>query len=169
MYDETSYRYNNRYLEIQSEKIKYLLKEFRLNSKMLVDLGCGTCILRSFIREDIYYIGIDLSINMLKEYKGFKKNTSLIQADIEHLPLKKDSLNTIFLLTVIQNLTKIQSWIKEIDQISKNQSLLFISLLKKDENLSDFKENLKKNMFVLQKKLDIKGLEDYLLIFKKIN
>ena len=139
------------------------MKNFKKNHGFLLDLGCGTCILKKYIPKDIKYIGIDLSQKMLRRCDDL----NLIQADVEYLPFRDNSFNLIFLITVIQNLSDIQKILEEMKLISKKNCFFYISLLKKDELAVKFEESLIKSNFKLKEKIQKRELEDDLFIFIK--
>ena len=79
------------------------MKFFKHKHGYLLDLGCGTCILKKFIPDDTRYVGLDFSKNMLRK----SHNLEIIQADAEYLPFKENSFDSIFIITVIQNLSEV--------------------------------------------------------------
>ena len=165
-YDETAKFYNKRYLEIQEEKIKELLIN-KSNLGNFLDLGCGTCILKGFLPDFNQYVGVDFSLNMLKNAKSTHGNLNLIQADVEYLPFRKGIFETINVITVIQNLLTLEKLFSEIDRVSKDTYHLFVSILKKDKLLPEFEEYLKKNQYHLIDKIDNDKIEDILFNIKK--
>ena len=116
-YNDTSHFYDQRYSQIQEEKFEILLNNLELNEKEILDAGCGTGLLLDFINNlknysdvNFNYIGIDISLNMLKEFQSKLSNKStlwkvnLLLADIEFLPFRENIYDLIFSITAFQNL-----------------------------------------------------------------
>ncbi len=158
-YNSTSKIYDKRYLKIQYEKFEILLKDFRLDEKIILDAGCGTGLLFEYLIKVLIqekylvfsYIAVDISWKMINRFysklKNFKNNTlhqqiHLIISDIENLPLRNNVFHSIFAPTSLQNLPSMQKGIQEIISAAKNQA--------------DFK------LTILKKKLDIEKLNKYL-------
>lgn len=147
-YNSTSHIYDQRYSTIQFDKYGYILKNCLLNSKILLDAGCGTGLFYEYIvnsmNQDLInnltYVGIDISRNMLKafeskiilEKKYIKRNINLILADLENLPVRGAIFHMIFSLTSLQNLSNLKNGIVELYRVSKNNAELRISILKKN-------------------------------------
>ena len=144
-YDSTSTFYNKRYTEIQNEKYRYFLKEQEINLKRVLDAGCGSGLLIAKLYNIIkistnnkfLYVGIDISLNMLKLAKSLIKTCEkrgkyqLIHADLENLPIRGDVFQSIFSITSLQNLYDIKKGLFEINRTAKNGADLNISILKK--------------------------------------
>jgi ubiquinone/menaquinone biosynthesis C-methylase UbiE len=144
-YDSTSTFYNKRYTEIQNEKYRFFLKEQEINLKRVLDAGCGSGLLIAQLYNIIkistsnkfLYVGIDISLNMLKLAKSLIKTCEkrgkyqLIHADLENLPIRGDVFQSIFSITSLQNLYDIKKGLFEINRTAKNGADLNISILKK--------------------------------------
>ncbi|MFX0008917.1 MAG: class I SAM-dependent methyltransferase [Candidatus Hermodarchaeota archaeon] len=144
--------YDERYEEIQNEKYKYFLKESEINRKKIFDAGCGSGLLiakfyriiKSSTTNRFLYVGIDISLNMLKLAKSLIKTCErsgkyqLIHADLENLPIRGDVFQSIFSITSLQNLYDIKKGLFEINRTAKNGADLNISILKKQLDRSQF-------------------------------
>ena len=151
-YDSTSTFYNERYAEIQKEKYRYFLKEPEINLKRILDAGCGSGLLitkfydiiKTSIINRFLYVGIDISLNMLKLAKSLMRTCEksgkyqLILADLENLPIRENVFQSIFSITSLQNLNDIKQGLFEINRIAKNGAYLNISILKKQLDSSQF-------------------------------
>ncbi len=149
-YDSTSHFYDKRYLKIQCEKFDIILNDYNLSKKIILDAGCGTGLLlkhmlnscNSTRRTRFYYIGTDISWNMLMEFRLKMKNNdkasyNLILSDLENLPLRDQTFHSIFSLTSLQNLPNINDGIKELFRVLKNNAVINLSILKKNLKLDD--------------------------------
>jgi ubiquinone/menaquinone biosynthesis C-methylase UbiE len=156
-YNSTSLFYDSRYKEIQESKYQIILYDQDLNKRFILDLGCGTGLLIEYLMKAKkinktslgFYIGLDISLNMLLEFKSklnklnFQNNVSLLLSDIENLPFRENMFNTIYSITSFQNLVNINMAILESLRVSKNNTDFNFSILKKKLNLEMFLEILK--------------------------
>jgi ubiquinone/menaquinone biosynthesis C-methylase UbiE len=184
-YNSTSVHYDNRYAKIQNQKYEFFLKYIQIHSKIILDAGSGTGLLIPYLLklinssklERFLYIGIDISLNMLKiaKRKLFNINENekfeLILADLEHMPIRDDIFHCIFSITSLQNLNDMEKGIKEIIRSSKINSALFISILKKMVNQDKIISILEP--YCNDLKVNVKdGIEDFLIrgqIVKKVS
>jgi len=184
-YNSTSVHYNNRYAKIQNQKYDYFIKYIPIGSKIILDAGSGTGLLMPYLLKIInpsrlkpfFYVGIDISLNMLKiaKKKSFEieenEKFALILADLENMPIRNESFNNIFSITSLQNLHDMEKGIKEIIRTSKIDSVLLISVLKKTVNQEKIISILHPYCNEL-KVMDNRDIEDYLIsgkIVKKLS
>jgi ubiquinone/menaquinone biosynthesis C-methylase UbiE len=156
-YNSTSHFYDRRYREIQEHKLSAFLTNLPTNLKLILDAGCGTGLLaarfldlmKASIVKSFNYVGIDISLNMLKLAKNLfnkvEKNgkNALILGDLENLPLRTGKFHSIFSITSLQNLYDITKGITEMHRVSKVNANLYISILKKGLDRENFLSNLK--------------------------
>ncbi|MFX1418694.1 MAG: class I SAM-dependent methyltransferase, partial [Promethearchaeota archaeon] len=125
---------------------------------IILDLGSGTGLFYEYYRKTIFdkkkiksrYIALDISWNMLLEFKSkiLYSNynlhvPNLILSDIEYLPFRDNTFNSIFSLTSFQNLPTIEKGIKEMFRVSKNNTDFKLSILKKKLELKSLLKFLK--------------------------
>lgn len=177
-YNDTSHFYDQRYSQIQEEKFEILLNNLELNEKEILDAGCGTGLLLDFINNlknysdvNFNYIGIDISLNMLKEFQSklLNKNTlwkvNLLLADIEFLPFRENIYDLIFSITAFQNLPTLTHGIIETLRVGKNNADFRFSILKKKlktKELELFLKPVTTNLRIIQKEF----LEDIIFLSK---
>lgn len=130
-YNAISKGYNHLYGNEQLEKFEKVKKEVK---GKVVDVGCGTGLITKKIKNSV---GIDISEEMLKQFKGTK-----VQADAHFLPFKNDSFDTSLSLTVLQDTEHPGLILKEMKRISKK--IIFTILKKGKWNEKKVKELLKK-------------------------
>ena len=76
----------------------------------LLDLGAGTGRIGwPFIRAGDDYVGVDLSLGMLREFarrsrEGSRQAPRLVQADGEHLPFANDTFDLVYSMIVLQHM-----------------------------------------------------------------
>jgi len=176
-YNSSSHFYDKRYKAIQEEKYEIVLKNYKANGKIIIDMGCGTGLFFEYITKSIKkqeeikgnYVAVDISWNMLLRFKSkvinykYKKYAlNLILSDMEHLPFRENIFDSIFSLTSFQNLPHIQIGITESFRVSKNNADYNFSILKKKLELELLLKILKpeiKEIEVIEKE----NLEDFII------
>ena len=130
--------------------------------KIVLDAGCGTGLLLDYIIKHFYqeksmiffYVGTDISINMLKSFelklenknKKVKRRINLLLADLENLPIRNNIFDEIFSLTSLQNLPNIAEGFNETLRVVKNSADLKFTILKKTLDFHSFLSSLKPRM-----------------------
>ncbi|TXT60477.1 MAG: putative SAM-dependent methyltransferase [Promethearchaeota archaeon] len=187
-YNRTSHFYDNRYKQIQYEKFRIITENLSLNmilyleDKIILDGGAGTGLFFDYIKKyfkkafeiTFSYIGTDISLNMLNRFK--KKLSSnqiqgenkmhLILADLEHLPLRENSINSIFLITSLQNLPNPHRGLVESIRVGKSCADVNISILRKKLKQKKLEEFLQKHLDNLNI-IDLDQIEDLILMGQK--
>lgn len=176
-YNSTSTFYDKRYRKIQEEKFRIIFSDFLLKkNKIILDAGCGSGLLFEFIVRKyktnhikyLNYIGIEISLNMLKIFAKKCKNLNnnlninLILSDIEHLPFRDNRIDSIFSVTSLQNLPNIYKGIIEILRVGKHMANLEFSILKKNLDLDSLISFLNSKLINLKIK-NIESIEDIII------
>jgi len=145
LYDLTANTYNRRYKEIQEAKIKIIIKySLNISKKIVLDAGCGTGHLKSFLNKKTTYVGIDLSQNMLKE---FKDENNIIRADLTSLPFIDNSFDEVYCITVLQNIENKTRAVSELKRVAKIKGRILVSILRKTYKKEKCNEWKHKNIF----------------------
>ncbi|MCS7097877.1 MAG: methyltransferase domain-containing protein [Candidatus Methanomethyliaceae archaeon] len=156
MYNATAHLYNMRYEHEQKLKISFLLNKLRpKEDEILLDIGCGTGILFNMVNCKTM-IGLDISINMLREVKNRGK-IDLILADGEHLPIKDESIDIITSVTVLNLIMDKKRFLSEIMRCLKRGGKFGISLLNREEppiveGVETYEIETMKEIFIFGKK-----------------
>ena len=138
-YSTISSSYNKLYEEEQLKKLNLIKQSIEIkNNSLLLDIGSGTGISSSFF--NCKTIALDNNLDMLKKYSGLK-----INAAAEFLPFKSKIFDIILSVTAIQNFNDMESSIKEIKRISRENSQIIITCLKKSKKLNKIREIMNKN------------------------
>jgi ubiquinone/menaquinone biosynthesis C-methylase UbiE len=124
-YDKTAEIYDSRYKSIQYVKYQGILDGVEVKDNVL-DLGCGTGLLAEFLDKNV--IGLDLSLEMLKSGKD---KEIFIQGDIENLPFKNNSFDTILSFSSFMNLSNLKKGLLEVKRILNKNGLFVVTLLEK--------------------------------------
>jgi ubiquinone/menaquinone biosynthesis C-methylase UbiE len=157
-YNATAYLYNMRYKNEQELKISFLLGRIKpRENEVLVDIGCGTGLLFKMIKcKEI--IGIDISINMIREAKKIGK-AELILADGEFLPLRDEVADIVMSITVIDLIENKEKFFSEIMRCLKRNGRFGISILKHSsipknipENTEIYESDTMRSIFLIGRK-----------------
>jgi len=176
-YNSTSQFYDSRYKIIQEQKYEIILQKYSANNKRILDMGCGTGLFYEYINNSMFdngtllykYVGLDISWNMLLEIKSkilrsslIRQFPTIIQSDIESLPLRDDTFHSIFTLTSFQNLPELQKGIKESLRVSKNEADFKLSILRKNLVIKSLLDILKSKIKDLEL-IELEKLEDIII------
>ncbi|MHA1148226.1 MAG: class I SAM-dependent methyltransferase [Promethearchaeota archaeon] len=182
-YNSTAHIYDDRYRETQAKKYRLSINNIKVNSLYILDAGCGTGLLIEFLLEnqsetftkDFKFIGVDISINMIKEFikkvecrpEPVKKVVNLILADLEYLPFRGEVFSLVLSYTSLQNLNSQESGVSELIRVSLSNSKIIFSILKKKIQLKSFIIKYRPVLKTLEI-LDNELLEDYIFMGKNL-
>ena len=129
-YSNLAKGYNELYKEEQLKKLNLIKQSIEIkNNSLLLDIGSGTGISSSFF--NCRTIALDNNLDKLKKYSGLK-----INAAAEFLPFKSKIFDIILSVTAIQNFNDMESSIKEIKRISRENSQIIIIRGKTNRRIS---------------------------------
>lgn len=139
-------RQQNPSTELLKKKEARLIKKY--STGLILDLGCGTgCHLG--LSENV--VGLDMSEKMLKIAK--MRGKQLIQGDIENLPIKTNSLDTVLCFYSTLNLVGLGKATKEISRVLKFNGVSIVSPTSaNDIDKKSAKKNRKTKKFRLEGK-----------------
>jgi len=146
-YDSTADIYDMRYAEEQAAKIEAALEGLnKENYGQVLDAGCGTGILFGYVANRAKTtVGLDISTKILLQAKKHAKNfqnVHLILADADNMPLKENTFNHVFGITLIQNTPDPAKTLNEIRRVTERDSVIVVTGLKKAFTLEGFEELL---------------------------
>jgi len=147
-YDLTAHIYNTQYAEEQAAKIEAALEDLKIEKNSLVlDAGCGTGILFGYVADKAKTIvGLDISRKILLQAKNRAKsfqNAHLICGDADNMPLKENTFNHVFGITLVQNMPNPVKTLREIRRVAKEDAVIVVTGLKKAFTLHGFEELLR--------------------------
>jgi len=127
-YDAISRSYDDLYDKEQAEKHSRVLRLLEGKEvKVFVDLGCGTGRLLELVyRRSNLALGIDLSIQMLHTAKRRGPSIELVQADLQHLPLRNHIVDAVASVSVSESGSHLQAQIDEILRITSGTVLITV-------------------------------------------
>lgn len=142
-YNETANSYNELHGEEQIAKAKIILNEIikKKSKGILLDIGGGTGISTELFTENFDCILIDPSEELLNQAPP---NILKILAKAEELPFSDKKFDIIISITSLHH-TNLKQAIKEIKRVSKEDTLIAISFLKKSKKLEEFRKLFKEN------------------------
>ena len=99
------------------------------NGKIL-EIGAGTASNRQFLPDNIFYLGLDASFNMLRIAQEKIKKSSLsaefVHADAHTLPIRSKSFDLVFSMGTLQYLSNPQVAAQEMLRIRKENAEIHI-------------------------------------------
>lgn len=135
-YDRSAFCYEKRYRTLQWEKYEIMI-DIPLKGRIL-DLGCGTGLLASFLLRntgiilgDYTIFGIDISLNMLERAKS---REAVLQADMDFLPFQDHVFDAVLSFTSLQNLPSLDYVFKEVRRVLKMGHPFIFSILQKEDS-----------------------------------
>jgi len=171
-YDHLAPIYDRQYAEEQNAKMEEALKNAKpVENELVLDLGCGTGFLFEKVAKSAgLLVGIDISSKILQEAKKRAKelsNIAILRADADHTPFRNQTFHYVFAVTLLQNMPKPLKTLQEIKRVSKSQSTIIITGLKKKFSQEHFINLLNKsglNVSILKTNPQLKG---YIAICQK--
>ncbi|MCX8010126.1 MAG: class I SAM-dependent methyltransferase, partial [Ignavibacteria bacterium] len=105
-----------------------LEKETKLKNQVIVDIGSGYggTILNLSNGENLI-ISIEKDLNKLKFQREQVRNSFLIQADVEHLPLKECKFNIIILQDIVEHFENFELTLRKIVSMLRNDGIIYLS------------------------------------------
>jgi ubiquinone/menaquinone biosynthesis C-methylase UbiE len=138
-YNDSAMVYDSLYKAEQDLKIEKALGVVKIScSDIVLDLGCGTGFLFEHISKDInFLVGFDLSRELLRlaairsKSLHAKNIISLICADADYMPFRKEIFDKVFAFTVSQNIPDFSMTLQELVRVAKKDATIVITGLKK--------------------------------------
>jgi len=148
-YDHLAQVYDALYYEEQKAKIEVALDSIKLKqNELILDVGCGTGLLfQHLARAAKLVVGIDVSSKILREARKRTEqlpNIVVIRADADYTPFQKQTFDQVFAITLLQNMPNPAETLAEIKRVSKPQSTIVVTGLKKKFAPEHFIELLNK-------------------------
>jgi len=146
-YDATAHIYDTRYAEEQASKIEAALECLHIDKHSVVlDAGCGTGILFGYIAKIAEeMVGLDISKKALLHSRNRMKNLkniSLVQADVDNMPLKGDLFAYVFAFTLLQNMPTPDETLGEIERVARDNAIIVVTGMKKVFTMESFEDML---------------------------
>ena len=116
-----------RYIDqVEIESVLSVLDLTQNNKTLMLDAGCGSGRFLTPLSKDINIVGADFSKGLLEKVRKDAPDVPLCVADVEHLPFKTETFDTILSVRVLQHVTNQKKTIKELSRITKKGGTLII-------------------------------------------
>jgi len=173
-YNSLATVYDAQYGEEQSVKMKAALSSIPLKGDSLVlDVGCGTGLLFEHVGNQAkLLVGLDISSRILREAKGRTKrfsNVAVLRADADFIPFPNETFDTVFAITVLQNMPCPLLTLHEMKRVSKHDSVIAITGLKKEFTQESFMKLLNEAKLKISVMKTNDQLKGYVAICKKLS
>jgi len=135
-YDYIAPFYDEIYNEEQKAKIEVALRHIStVKESVILDAGCGTGFLFRCLGEKVrLVVSLDTSPRILKEAQKLAKsfpNVHLIRADADFMPFPNGIFDTVFALTLLQNMPNHLWVLNEMKRVGKTRGIFVITAFKK--------------------------------------
>lgn len=142
-YDHIAPFYDELYKDEQKAKINTTLHHINLSKEgVILDAGCGTGFLFKHIGEKVkILVGLDSSSGILKEAQKLAKslpNAHLILADVDLMPFPDGVFDSVFALTLLQNMPNHLWTLSEMERVGKDNSIFVVTAFKKHKKFQRF-------------------------------
>ena len=161
-YDELgSSLYDLRYTDEQLEKYRLILHEIDYPF-LVLDNGCGTGLLLPLLETAI---GLDLSSVLLeKAMERCSENQYLVQGDSENLPFRDSLFDVVLSVTVLQNLPSPEKLSIESVRVTKPNSTIIISSLKRVYNREKIMRLIENDELCVDKIFTTEKINDWITV-----
>jgi malonyl-CoA O-methyltransferase len=148
-YDAAVHIYDLRYEEEQTAKYDAALESLeKQNLGLVLDAGCGTGLLFDHLKNRAKRIvGLDISKKTLLKARERARDfmsTHLICADADFIPMKENTFDHVFAVTLIQNSPNPTRTLREIKGLAREDSVIVVTGLKRVFTKEDFQNLLQK-------------------------
>ena len=117
-----------RVLDSELANLRSLLQSIPEPYPFLIDLGTGAGSTLEIFPEDVPIIGLDHSLNMLKNAAKNRDGLSGLVGSTEHLPFRNDCVSIISAIGITEYLRDKETLINEIKRILKNEGYVLITI-----------------------------------------
>ncbi|MBT6044971.1 class I SAM-dependent methyltransferase [Candidatus Woesearchaeota archaeon] len=162
-YNEIASSYNELHGEEQLKKAKIILNEVLKHKTegILLDVGGGTGISTELFTDNFECILIDPSESLIEQGPA---NIEKILGEAEELPFSDEKFDVIISITSLHH-TDLKQAIEEIARVTKQDSTIAISFLKKSCKLEEFRKLFKENFI---NTIEIEEEKDIIFLNKKL-
>jgi len=172
-YNQSAHAYDTQYSEEQEAKITTIKQNLSpKDNSAILDLGCGTGLLmKHFADQTKLYIGVDISRELLKHAKKKANpfpNTTLILADADNLPFPDQTFDTVFAITLLQNVPQPNTTLTEINRVAKTRAPIVVTGLRKRFTQEELAKGLQLANFEVERLELDEGNREYVSICHKM-
>ena len=162
--------YDTRYEQEQESKFERILQHVMIdNNEIALDVGCGTGLLLRRLKNPS--VGIDISQRMLSRARTItrkRKTSHLIHADVENLPFRQKVFEKVFSVTMIQNTPDPKRSILEMARVSRANSDIVVTALKKSYSMEELKQLIRGSNLLIRIMIEDEMLKDWIAITMRL-
>jgi ubiquinone/menaquinone biosynthesis C-methylase UbiE len=132
---------------------------------LVLDDGCGTGLLLQRVRS--YVVGIDLSYLLLSKARSRlrrRRKIHLMQGDAEHLPIRDMIFDSVFAVTLIQNVPSPKHTLIEMGRVAKKGSDVVVTALKMSFTVDRLEELIRVSGLKLKRVIQDEGMKDWMAL-----
>lgn len=111
---------------VEIESVLHFLEFTQVNNRITLDAGCGSGRFLAPLSKDMNVVGVDFSKGLLEKGRHQAPNAKLCVADLEHLPFKSQTFDTVLCVRVLQHITNQKNAINELSRVMKKGGILII-------------------------------------------
>lgn len=116
-----------RYIDrVEIESVLSVLNLTPNRETLMLDAGCGSGRFLAPLSKDLDIVGADFSKGLLEKAREDEPKAPLCVADVEHLPFKTETFDTILSVRVLQHVTHQKKAIEELSRVTKKGGTLII-------------------------------------------
>ena len=90
---------------------------------LALDVGCGSCELRSLLPKGVEYVGVDVSSHALRSSRGVMR----ILCDAQNLPFRSYCFETVFAYEILEHLQHPTRFLDEVKRVMNFNAVLVLS------------------------------------------
>lgn len=152
--------YDLRYSEEQLMKYNYIIDEVN-NHGLVLDNGCGTGLMFPYLNS---LVGLDVSSRLLeKARERCQENNYIVMGDSENLPFRRQVFDAVVSVTVLQNLKQPKQLSTESSRVTKANSPVIISSLKRVYSKKDIIELIDTDLLKIEKIFTDEKINDWII------
>jgi ubiquinone/menaquinone biosynthesis C-methylase UbiE len=92
------------YLKQKTDRLLRCIREKGLNTKIILDVGCGTGELERNLANRLEVVGVDLTVSMLRVAKGRYRDCEFMRASCNKLPFRDSAFTLVLVVNVLHHL-----------------------------------------------------------------
>jgi len=92
------------YLKQKTDLLLRCIREKGLNTKIILDVGCGTGELERNLANRLEVVGVDLTVSMLRVAKGRYRDCEFMRASCNKLPFRDSAFTLVLVVNVLHHL-----------------------------------------------------------------
>lgn len=111
---------------VEIESVIYFLAFSKTTNSITLDAGCGSGRFLIPLSKEMNVVGVDFSKGLLEKARHQVPNAKVCVADLEHLPFKSQTFDTVLCVRVLQHLTNQKNAVNELSRVLKKSGTIII-------------------------------------------